>query len=254
MEWNPELYLAFGDHRLRPALDLIARVPLDGVRRIVDLGCGSGSVEPHLAARWPSAEIAGVDNSRSMLEQARKDHPNYKWEFADIAEWHAGTPVDLAFSNAALHWLDGHERLFPRLLDQVASGGALAIQMPRNFSAPSHIAIRDTVDNGPWRERLAPLVRRQPVLSPEDYHRLLAPRTRSLDIWETEYLHVLEGQDPVVTWTRATALRPYLEALEERERSAFEAEYRARIRNAYPPEPDGRTLFSFKRLFIVAGK
>ena len=254
MTWNPELYLTFDDHRLRPALDLIARVPLDGVRGIVDLGCGPGNVEPHLAARWPDAEIVGVDNAPSMLARARKDYPRFKWKIGDIGAWRAEAPVDLVFSNAALQWLDDHAELLPRLLDQVAPGGALAVQMPRNFSAPSHIAIRDTIDGGPWRERLARLVRPEPVLAPEAYHRLLAPRARSLDIWEIEYLHVLNRQDPVVTWTSATALRPYLDALEAHERGSFEAEYRARIRISYPPEPDGRTLFPFKRVFIVAGK
>jgi len=189
-----------------------------------------------------------------MLERAGQDYPRFKWVLGDIAAWRADAPVDLIFSNAALQWLDDHERLFPHLLDQVAPGGALAIQMPRNFSAPSHVAIRETIENGPWRERLAPLVRPEPVRSPESYHRMLAPHARTLDVWEIEYLQVLSGQDPVVTWTRATALRPYLDALEAGARSAFEAEYRARVRVGYPPEPDGRTLFPFKRVFVVAGK
>ena len=254
MSWNPELYLTFADHRLRPALDLLMRIPLDRPRRIVDLGCGPGNVAPHLAARWPEAEIVGVDNSPSMLERARKDHPRLTWQLADIAAWQAQAHVDLVFSNAALHWLDDHARLFPHLLGQVVPGGVLAIQMPRNFEAPSHRAIHDTVESGPWRDRLSSLVLREPVMSPEWYHRLLAPHARRLDIWEVEYLQVLTGEDPILTWNRATSLRPILEALTELERRAFEAEYRARVRKHYPAEPDGRTLFPFRRLFIVAGR
>jgi len=254
MSWNPELYLTFADHRLRPALDLLMRIPLDQPRRIVDLGCGPGNVVPHLAARWPEADIVGVDSSPTMLERARKDHPRLTWQLADIAAWQADAAFDLVFSNAALHWLDDHARLFPRLLRQVLPGGVLAIQMPHNFEAPSHQAIRDTVENGSWRDRLAPLVRGEPVMSPEQYHRLLAPHASHLDIWEVEYLQVLTGEDPIFFWNQATSLRPLLELLAEPDRRVFEAEYRARVRKHYPPEADGRTLFPFRRLFIVAGR
>jgi trans-aconitate 2-methyltransferase len=252
MSWNPDLYLAFGDHRLRPALDLLARIPLERPRRIVDLGCGPGNVTKFLAERWPDAAVVGVDNASAMLERARRDFPRLTWQRADIAAWQPEQPPDLIFSNAALHWLDGHDRLFPRLLGMLAPGGVLAVQMPRNFGAPSHVAIDATVEDGPWRTRLMPLRRAEPTRSPAAYHRLLVPVAAALDIWETEYLQVLSGADPVLEWTRATSLRPFLEVLEEPARAAFEAAYRARLRAAYPPETDGRTLFPFRRLFLVA--
>ncbi|MFI4987427.1 MAG: methyltransferase domain-containing protein [Alphaproteobacteria bacterium] len=252
MSWNPDLYLAFGDHRLRPALDLMARVPLASPRRIVDLGCGPGNVTKLLAERWPEARVTGIDNAPTMLERARKDYPAIDWRLGDIASWRADAPVDLVFSNAALQWLDGHETLYPRLLAEVAPGGVLAVQVPRNDGSPSHVAIRETVAAGPWRERLAPLVRSKRVAPPAFYHRLLAQHTKGLDIWDIDYLQVLSGENPVVEWTKATALRPFLAALEEPERSAFEVLYGERVLKAYPPETDGRTLFPFRRLFLVA--
>ena len=252
MSWNPDLYLSFGDHRLRPALDLMARIPLAAPRRIVDLGCGPGNVTRFLAERWPEAAVTGIDNAPEMLARARKDYPALAWAEGDIAAWRAEPPVDLLFTNAALQWLDDHAALYPRLLSQVAPGGVMAVQVPRNDESPSHVAIRETVAEGPWRARLAPLVRSERVGTPAFYHRLLAPRTRSLDIWDIDYLQVLSGEDPVVEWTKATALRPFLNALQEPERSAFLAAYRARIARLYPPEADGRTLFPFRRLFLVA--
>lgn len=252
MSWNPDLYLAFGGHRLRPALDLMARIPLEAPRRMVDLGCGPGHVTKLLAERWPKAEIVGIDNAPAMLERARRDFPALAFRHADIATWRAEPPVDLIFTNAALHWLDDHEHLFPRLLGELAPGGVLAAQMPRNFDSPSHRALRETAESGPWRARLAPLLCREPVQAPAAYHRMLAPLTQELDIWESEYLHVLSGEDPVAEWTKSTALRPFLDALAEPERGTFEAEYRARLRQAYPREADGRTLFPFRRMFIVA--
>jgi trans-aconitate 2-methyltransferase len=156
------------------------------------------------------------------------------------------------FSNAALHWLDDHAGLFPRLVSGIAPGGVLAVQMPRNHGAPSHTEMVAAAETGPWRERLRPALRARPVAGPAVYHDILAPHVSRLDIWETEYLHALEGDNPVVEWTRGSALKPLLDRLEEPERSGFLAEYSARIARAYPPRPDGRTLFPFRRLFIVA--
>jgi trans-aconitate 2-methyltransferase len=96
------------------------------------------------------------------------------------------------------------------------------------------------------------MLRARPVAEPSLYYDVLAPHVSRLDIWETEYLHVLEGANPVVEWTRGSALKPLLDALEEPDRSGFQGEYASRIARAYPPRPDGRTLFTFRRLFIIA--
>ncbi|MGE0715278.1 MAG: methyltransferase domain-containing protein [Alphaproteobacteria bacterium] len=250
--WDPSQYLKFADHRLRPALDLLARVPLDRPGTIVDLGCGAGNVTRHLADRWPEARVIGVDSSPQMLSKARGILPDASWVEGDIATWTPPAPGDLIYSNAALHWLGDHGGLFPRLMGLLAPGGVLAVQMPRNYEAPSHTRLLDTAVSGPWRERLAPLVRPSPVAAPEAYHRALAGPGRTLDIWETVYMQVLEGENPVAEFTKGTALKPLLDALEEPQRSQFETEYRRRIAAAYQREADGTTLFPFRRLFIIA--
>jgi trans-aconitate 2-methyltransferase len=178
--------------------------------------------------------------------------PETTWIEADLATWQPEQPADVLFSNAALHWLGDHGTLFSRLLGRLAPGGVLAAQMPNNFDAPSHTCIGETARDAPWRDRLAAILRPAPVAAPADYHDWLTPHCRALDIWETTYLHVLEGEDPVLNWVKGTALRPLLAALDEQDRPAFEAACAARLAEAYPPRSDGRTLFSFRRLFIVA--
>jgi len=252
MPWDPTLYSAFAQPRLRPALDLIARVHADHPRLVVDLGCGTGNVTRLLADRWHDASVAGVDSSPEMLAAAAAQPSRIRWSQADIALWKPERPADVLFSNAALQWLDGHEVLFPYLVAQLAPLGVLAVQMPHNHYAASHAVMADTVEAGPWAARLRPLARRFPVGDPDFYYDLLAPLVDSLDIWETEYLHVLEGDNPVVQWTMGTALRPLLDALEEPERGELLAEYSRRIADHYPPRADGKTLFPFRRLFIVA--
>ena len=250
--WNPTQYHRFADQRQRPAADLLARIPLSAPRIVYDLGCGSGKSTVLLAERWPEAAITGVDSSAEMLAAARRALQAIELVEADLADWSPPAPADVLYSNATLQWLDDHAALFPRLFAGLRKGGWLAVQMPRNHAEPSHQAMLEAAEAGPWRERLWPHLRPSPVGAPESYHRILAPLASLVDIWETTYLHVLEGPNPVVEWTKGTALKPLLDALEGSWREGFEAAYRERIAAAYPPETDGRTLFPFRRLFILA--
>jgi len=251
--WNPQQYHRYGDERQRPAVDLLAAIPLEAPAVVYDLGCGSGLSTAVLAQRWPGAAITGVDSSPAMLATARKALPELTFVEADIAGWSAPDPADLLFSNATLQWLGDHSGLLPRLMTQVRPGGMLAVQMPRNHGEPSHLAMLAAAEAGPWREKLWPLLRPSPVAPPETYHALLRPLAARLDIWETIYLHELSGENPVAEWTKGTSLKPLLDALEGGEqRRDFEADYRARVAEAYPVTASGHTLFPFRRLFLIA--
>ena len=253
MPWDPVQYLAFDVERSRPALDLLARVPNETPRRVVDLGCGAGNVTRMLRLRWPEAELLGVDQSPEMLAAAERACAGVVWQQADLATWTPEMPVDLIFSNAALHWVDDHRSLIPRLLGFLAPGGCLAVQMPRNHDRPSHTAAFELIDARPeWSRRLAPLLRRDPVLTAEAYLALLQPLVDRVEVWETDYLHQLHGEDPVLAWTRGTFLTPLLEALDEADRGSFLNAYKRKLNEAYPPDPEGRTTFRFRRLFLVA--
>lgn len=252
MPWDPTLYSAFAQPRLRPAMDLLARIDADHPHLVADLGCGTGNVTRILAERWHDSTISGVDSSPEMLGAAAAAPSRIRWIQSDIARWTPERPADVIFSNAALQWLDSHETLLPALIGQLAPRGTLAVQMPHNHYAASHAVMAETVEAGPWAARLRLQARRFPVHDPDFYYDVLAPLVDSLDIWETEYLHVLSGDNPVVQWTMGTALRPLLDALAEPERSEFLSEYSRRIAECYPRHADGKTLFPFRRLFIVA--
>ena len=252
--WDAAQYLRFAGERMRPALDLLHRIP-DTLtpRRVVDLGCGTGEITLALKQRWPEAEVTGLDSSAAMLDKARALGGEVSWTQGDIADWAPDAPYDLIFSNAALQWLNGHEALFPRLLAALEPGGVLAVQMPRNYAAPSHRLMRETAAEAPWAERLRAILRAEPVLPPERYYDLLAPLASHLDLWETEYLHILEGEAPVLDWVKGTGLRPLLDALTDpAERADFTARYQRHLAEAYPRRPDGKTLFPFRRLFLIA--
>ena len=252
VEWNPAQYLLFSEERVRPALDLMARVPTPRPARIVDLGCGAGNVTTILKHRFPEADVLGIDSSAAMLEKARDAAPNCRFAQADIAAWEPETTPDLIFSNAALHWTGEHETLFPRLLGLVARGGCLAVQMPAMHDAPLRALQYEVAAEGPWADHLRGIGSAPPILEAGIYWDLLRPRAASLDIWETIYLHPLQGEDAVVQWAMGTSLRPFLDALPPAEREAFRNAYAEAVRPHYPRRQDGTTLLPFRRLFIIA--
>ncbi len=252
--WNPTQYLQFGNERLRPAVDLMARIPLREPATVYDLGCGAGAATALLKDRWPSARVMGVDGSPEMLARARAQRQDIQWQHADLETWQPDGPCDLLYSNAALHWLDNHDALFPRLVSLLKPGGVLAVQMPENFSAPSHTSIAEVVRSRPWQAKLGPRLRENPTLAPSVYFGLLSGRVSSIDMWETSYHHVLQGENPVVEWTKGSILQPLLAVMDEAETKLFLEEYGQRVRKAYPQGPDGKTVLPFKRLFFVAVK
>jgi trans-aconitate 2-methyltransferase len=258
--WDANQYLKFSDHRLRPGLELLERIPLQSPTVIYDLGCGTGNLTRIITERWPAARVYGLDNSKEMLAKAARESAKVRWVEGDVKDWRPNEPPDLIYSNATLHWVENHGELFPRLAGFLKRGGCLAVQMPLSWSLPSHRLMRETLANGGTggaalgTETLRQAVGRDWVETAQVYYDLLAGRATRVDIWETEYLQVLEGPDAVLEWVKGTGLRPILNGLEERERGVFLAEYSRRLREAYPVRGDGKTLYPFRRLFIVAVK
>jgi len=250
--WDPDQYARFCEARSRPAVELLARLPVRRLRTIVDLGCGDGPVTAMLVERWPDARIAGVDSSSAMLERARAQCPTVDFIEADISTWQPADPPDLIFSNAALHWVDDHAALFPRLATMLAPGGLLAVQMPGNFDAPSHRLLAARVRSHRWAAKLGSRLRPAPVANPDRYIDWLSPVATNIDAWETTDHLLLEGEDAVLEWMKGTALRPFLAALDPDDGDAFLGELGTDLADAYRRRPDGFTRFPFRRIYIVA--
>jgi trans-aconitate 2-methyltransferase len=259
--WNPAQYLKFGDERLRPGFELLARVGDLPPGGIFELGCGTGEHARAIAARWPDRTVVALDHSPEMLAKAAATPApqNLSWREGDIAPWSARERAALIFSNATLHWLPDHGSLFPRLAKQLAPGGVLAVQMPANFHEPSHSCIRDLALNYPFSAKLAVLtepggpLRDDLVAPPDFYYGLMAPLAKGgLELWQTQYIMPLKGNHPVLEWIRGSILRPALDRLDAAERAEFLTALAELLDEAYPKRADGVTLFPFKRFFIVA--
>lgn len=264
--WDPRQYLRYAEHRTRPVLDMVARIPelpaADGPARIADLGCGPGNVTALLTERWPDAHITGLDSSAPMLRAAERyagptrGGGRIGFAPADAMSWVPEEPYDLIVSNAALQWVPNHPESLPGWLDSLADGGTLAFQVPCNFVSPSHALLGELCCSPRWRGRLRAHGHRYThVLSPSDYLARLAAPHCTVDAWETTYVRLLPGEDAVLEWVKGTALRPVLTVLQDdpEARDEFLGEYRDLLRKAYPPGPHG-TVFPFRRIFVVARK
>jgi trans-aconitate 2-methyltransferase len=249
--WDASQYLRYERERTQPCIDLLSRIEIDPVGYAVDLGCGPGNSTIHIARKYPRAVVTGVDNSQPMLDRARIDHPHLSFALANAASWQADRPCDLIFSNAAFQWLDRHDELLPRLIAQLRPGGALAVQMPRNFQSPTHQILRELARSPEWSALLEP---REPywVHPPGFYYDVLAPIVSRVDIWETEYQHVLADHDAIVDWYKGTGLRPYLQSLDPQQAERFIAQYHERLVQAYPRQKDAKVIFPFLRIFLIA--
>ena len=250
MDWDPQRYLSFADERGRAFVELLSRVGAEAPTTVVDLGSGPGTFTELLAQRWPHAHVIGVDSSPTMVEFAAKEIPSVDFVLADLHRWEASEPIDVLISNATLHWVPGHLDLLPRLARAVAPGGWLAFQVPGNFDEPSH-TIRRELESRPEFATHVGYVAKGDAHDANTYLRALTDLGCTVDAWETTYLHVLHGRDPVFEWVASTSARPTLDALPAEVRTQFEDEFKQRLHEAYPVQ-NGTVVLPFRRVFVVA--
>jgi trans-aconitate 2-methyltransferase len=254
--WDPGQYLRFGDERSRPFFELTAQIGAERPGLVVDLGCGPGQLTVELARRWPEAEVRGLDSSAEMIDAAARLEgvgPRLSFGLGDLRDWRPERPVDVIVSNAVLQWVPDHEALLADWAGALRPGGWLAFQVPANFGAPSHALMREVAGSDRWRALLADVALNRQSADPAAYVDLLSRAGCAVNAWETTYLHVLPGEDPVLEWYKGSGLRPVLAALQPDQAGAFLAEYGARLREAYPHRPYG-TVLPFRRVFVVARK
>ncbi|MDC9809932.1 MULTISPECIES: trans-aconitate 2-methyltransferase [Rhizobium] len=255
MAWSASQYAKFEDERTRPARDLLAQVPLQSIRRAVDLGCGPGNSTELIIERYGAEGVSGLDSDTNMLAAARKRLPGTDFVEADLGSWRPAEPADLLFANAVFQWLPDHLDIFDRLMDGLSEGGVLAVQMPDNLGEPSHLAMEETAHAGPWRTAFeGKSVRRKGLPAPSAYYSRLIAKAARVDIWHTIYNHPMADAAAIVEWVKGTGLMPYLAQAGEEHREAFLADYLKQVEKAYPKMSDGRVLLRFPRIFMVVVK
>jgi len=255
-DWSARQYLKFEDERTRPPRDLVAQIPLQRPRLVVDLGCGPGNSTELLVERYPQSQIVGLDSSPDMLKKARERLPQCRFVEADIATWTPEPGTDLIFGNAVMQWLPDHPAIMRRMLEGMPQGGVLAIQMPDNRQEPTHRIMREVASEAPWANAIGDADKiRTELLGIEGYYDLFAGNAAdvaNVDVWRTAYQHPMASAAAIVEWVSGTGLKPFVDRLMPELKSSYLAEYERRIDAAYAPRADGRRLLAFPRMFIVA--
>ncbi|KAF2753870.1 putative O-methyltransferase [Pseudovirgaria hyperparasitica] len=259
-DWDASQYLRFADERTRPSRDLVAAIPLQNPKNIIDLGCGPANSTAVLASRYPSSRstrIRGIDSSPDMLRKAREVLPAADFELADLAIWEppqGNEAADLLFTNATLQWLPA-ELILPiieKWVKSQPSGGVFAMQVPDNVTEPSHVLMAETASAGPWAGLLSQKSPGRSIFPrPNTLYDRMQPLCRNIDIWHTYYQHRLDGHEAIVSWFKQSGLRPYLQPLEKDMQKTFLQNYLESIKAAYPLNKDGSVLLRFPRLFMV---
>ncbi len=252
-DWNPKDYLGFAAERAQPAMDLIARLPNRSPKNITDLGCGPGNSAALLRHAFAAAKLTGIDSSPAMIAAARQAVPSATFTEAEVAGWSPSPETDLVFSNALFQWLPDRDHVMKRILQSLKNGAVFALQMPDNLDEPSHRIMREVANSGSWRGRLSAAGEARRGLGDElHYHDLLAPLSQHFQIWRTTFVHALENHEAIAKMLSTTGLKPFLDPLAETERREFLGSYVERLTEHYPLARDGRVLFRFPRLFIIA--
>ena len=255
IQWDSQLYLRYERERTQPSIDLASRIDLQSPAAIIDLGCGPGNSTRVLRERWPAAQITGLDSSPAMIEKARQSSDAIAWEIADIQTWYEPNRFDLIFANASLQWIGDHESLTKRLLEAVKLSGVFAFQMPALYNQPAGQAIRDVSESPAWKSHWLSDRHVPRTHTPGEYYDWLAPLSKQIQIWETVYFHEMANHEAIVEFYSSTALKPYLEGLPSAElKDQFKASVLEAFRNLFPTQQNGKVLFSFRRIFVIAAR
>jgi len=254
-DWNPNLYLKFDKERTQPSIDLVSRIDIDHPSKIIDIGCGPGNSTQVLVQRWPDSDIIGIDNSPAMIEKAKKDYPNQEWQLLDAGTDKIAGKFDIVFSNATIQWIPDHAKLLKKLHNILSDTGIMAIQIPLFWDMPLGKAISDIGENSRWNSETKGVTSLFTIHDPSFYYDILAEQFHSIEMWETQYVHILSSQLSILEMIKSTGLRPFLDRLEnEDDKNSFETMVLKEIKKDYPLQKDGKALFPFKRLFFTAKK
>jgi trans-aconitate 2-methyltransferase len=255
VQWNPEQYLKFQQERTQPAIDLSARIDYPDAKSVIDIGCGPGNSTRILREKWPEASITGLDSSPEMINMALKDCPEQIWITADASAYEFSRTYDVVFSNAAIQWIHGQERLIENLSRIINEKGVLAVQVPANSHSPLHLALDKVSELPEWKQYCAEC---RELLNYRDayyYYPILKRLFSGVEIWETTYYHILDSHQDMMEWYKGTGMKPFLDRIPEAGlKEKFEEKVLSEARDYYPVQNDGKILFQFPRLFFIAMK
>jgi len=254
-DWNPELYLKFDKERIQPSIDLVSRIDFDNPAKIIDIGCGPGNSTQILSQRWPECKITGIDNSLAMIAKAKLDFPDQKWELLDAGKDEILGKFDIVFSNATIQWIPNHFELLKKFKSILSDSGIIAIQLPLFFDMPLGQSIVRISKEKRWSAVTESANHLFTIHNHSEYYDFLSELFNSVEIWESDYIHIMDSHHSILEMIKSSGLRPYTDKLEnDIDKRDFEEKVLTDIKKDYPIQKNDKILFPFKRLFFIAKK
>lgn len=251
-DWNSNQYSKFENERTQPSVDLLRRINIVP-KSILDIGCGPGNSTNQLLTFFPNSDILGIDSSDNMLNKASKTYPNLNFKKCFVPEeLETIGNYDLIFSNACLHWIPDHVKLFPKLMTKLNDGGILAVQMPIVQEAMFYKILNKLVATDKWNK--LSMIHNFHNLSPNQTYDILSTISQKVTMWETTYFHIVPSHNSVIEWYQGSGLRPYLDVLSPMEEPEFIKELLNMIKLYYPVQSDDSVILKMPRLFFTAVK
>ncbi len=252
--WDADLYNKFSKERMQPSKDLAERIVVEDCKRIVDIGCGSGMSTYCIKNRFPNAEITGIDLSESMLEKAKGLVEGVRWIQRDCGNSLEDLgKFDIVFSNAFLQWLDNQEKFIENTKTLLNKKGVLAIQVPTFSEMKIAKILEKAVETYEHKYSLfSDIPEKRFHYTAEEYYNMFSRYYSDIEMWQTFYYHQMADSDGIVEFIRGTALRPYLERLTMQQGEEFLDMLKKETAIGYKASENGKVLFPFHRLFILA--
>jgi trans-aconitate methyltransferase len=260
LKWNAAAYAANSVVQQRWARELIAKLNLRGDEKVLDLGCGDGKVTAEIAHAVPRGPVTGIDASPQMIKFAKKTFPakkfpNLKFQVMDARKIKFARQFDVIFSNAALHWVDDHEKILRGAASVLKSGGRLVVSCGGKGNAQDvFVALRPEMRLKRWRDFFRKMPTPYFFYAPDEYKKWLPKfsfKIQKLKLAPKDAIYA--GAEDFATWLRTTWI-PYVQRVPENVRDEFIAAVTQRYVAKHPPDADGKVHVKMVRLEIDAIK
>jgi trans-aconitate methyltransferase len=255
-EFDGRKYEKASAHQKEWGTRLIAELDLQGTERILDLGCGDGTLSAQMAGLVPNGEVVGIDASRGMIEAAQsKERENLRFLLMDINELNYAEQFDVVFSNAALHWIKDHKRLLRNVSHALRKGGRLRF----NFAGEGNCShffsvIREAMSAEEFAVHFAGFDWPWYMPSVEEYAALVdASGMNRGRVWGENADRYFPDAKEMIKWIDQPSLVPLLPYVPERGKAAFR-EYVIKKMIEETRQDDGRCFETFRRINVSAHK
>ena len=258
--WDAKEYSNFSSEQQKWGRELIAKLNLKEDDEVLDIGCGEGKITAEISIKVKKGRVAGIDNSESMIQLAKKKFPpaeyqNLSFEVCDAREIYFHEQFNVVFSNAALHWVDNHTKVLNGIYKSLKPGGRILLQFGgKGNASQAFLIINEMINDKKWAKYFQDLKFAYNFPGDVEYSDIIAKsgfNVKRVELIEKDMMH--EGEPGFAGWIRTTWL-PYTSRIPENDREKFINQIVKRYIEKFPKDLNGKIHINMVRLEVEAVK